>query len=260
LRCGAAERGAEVFDLQKASFLKRASAFLFDGILIGVLAVGFGFLLSLLLNYDGSYARLSGLYDKYEQKYRISFDIADGDYAALDEETLERYEKAYSELNADGEANAAFSMVVYLSLIIITFGVLLAYMALEFVVPLFLKNGQTLGKKIFGIAVMRTDGIRISPLILLIRTLLGKYTIETMTPILVVFLTVFAGLGYIGLVALAGLALLQILLMAFTKTNSAIHDVLARTVVVDLASQMIFDDEQHKRQKLEEYASYNPYG
>ncbi len=133
-------------------------------------------------------------------------------------------------------------------------------MALEFVVPLFLKNGQTLGKKIFGIAVMRTDGIRISPLILLIRTLLGKYTIETMTPILVVFLTVFAGLGYIGLVALAGLALLQILLMAFTKTNSAIHDVLARTVVVDLASQMIFDDEQHKRQKLEEYASYNPYG
>ena len=48
--------------------------------------------------------------------------------------------------------------------------------------------------------------------------------------------------------------------MAFTKTNSAIHDVLARTVVVDLASQMIFDDEQHKRQKLEEYASYNPYG
>ena len=107
---------------------------------------------------------------------------------------------------------------------------------------------------------MRTDGIRISPLILLIRTLLGKYTIETMTPILVVFLTVFAGLGYIGLVALAGLALLQILLMAFTKTNSAIHDVLARTVVVDLASQMIFDDEQHKRQKLEEYASYNPYG
>ena len=81
-----------------------------------------------------------------------------------------------------------------------------------------------------------------------------------MTPILVVFLTVFAGLGYMGLVALAGLALLQILLMAFTKTNSAIHDVLARTVVVDLASQMIFDDEQHKRQKLEEYASYNPYG
>ena len=75
-----------MFDLQKASFLKRASAFLFDGILIGVLAVGFGFLLSLLLNYDGSYARLSGLYDKYEQKYRISFDIADGDYAALDEE------------------------------------------------------------------------------------------------------------------------------------------------------------------------------
>ena len=78
MRCGTAERGAEVFDLQKASFLKRASAFLFDGILIGVLAVGFGFLLSLLLNYDGSYARLSGLYDKYEQKYRISFDIADG--------------------------------------------------------------------------------------------------------------------------------------------------------------------------------------
>ena len=32
--------------------------------------------------------------------------------------------------------------------------------------------------------------------------------------------------------------------MIATKTNSTIHDILAKTVVVDLSSQMIFDSEE----------------
>jgi hypothetical protein len=36
----------------------------------------------------------------------------------------------------------------------------------------------------------------------------------------------------------------QVILMIKTQTNSAIHDVLAKTVVIDVASQMIFESEE----------------
>ena len=44
-----------------------------------------------------------------------------------------------------------------------------------------------------------------------------------------------------GIPVLLLILVLQIGLIVGTKTNSAIHDVLAYTVTVDLASQMIFD-------------------
>ena len=69
-----------------------------------------------------------------------------------------------------------------------------------------LKNGQTIGKKIFGLAVMQTDSVRVKPIAMLIRTLLGKYTIETMAPLLIIFLILFGSLGTVGLIMLAVLA------------------------------------------------------
>ena len=151
-----------------------------------------------------------------------------------------------------------------LTILIITFGVLLGMLALEFFVPLLFKNGQTLGKKVFGLAVVRRDCVRLAPLLLLVRTLLGKYTIETMIPILLLFLIFFGGLGFVGLAVLAALLVLQVGLVAGTRNNSAIHDLLAQTVVVDMASQMIFDSEQellaYREQMQAERAARDPYG
>ena len=42
---------------------------------------------------------------------------------------------------------------------------------------------------------MRTDSVRVKPIAMLIRTLLGKYTIETMAPLLIIFLILFGSLG-----------------------------------------------------------------
>ena len=139
------------------------------------------------------------------------------------------------------------------------FLILFAYLLLEFVVPLLLKNGQTLGKKIFGIAIMRTDGVKITPFALFVRTVLGKYTIETMVPVLIVIMIYFSILGLTGTVVLGLIALLQIILLAATKSRSAIHDLLACTVAVDFASQRIFDSSEelleYKKKLHEERAA-----
>lgn len=60
-----------MFDLQKASMLKRASAWLLDVILLSVLATGFALLLSAAFGYDNYNDNLQRYYTEYEQLYGI---------------------------------------------------------------------------------------------------------------------------------------------------------------------------------------------
>ncbi|MDD6981315.1 MAG: RDD family protein [Clostridia bacterium] len=229
-----------MLDLQKASMWKRISAFLFDIIITGILIVGVAFLLSVILGYDGYSDRMQGCYDRYEAEYGVVFNITDEEYQTLTEEELQRYQEAYEALSADPEAVYAYNMLVNLTLVITSVSVLIGYLVLEFIIPLIFKNGQTLGKKIFGIGLMRTDGVRVSTVSLFIRTFLGKYTIETMVPALIVILIVFGSAGFVGTIILGLIALLELILVIATHTNSLIHDILAGTVAVDISSQMIF--------------------
>ena len=116
-----------------------------------------------------------------------------------------------------------------------------AFAVLEFIVPLIFKNGQTIGKKVFGIAVMRLDHVKVTAPFIFIRNILGKYTVETMIPIILIILIVFGLVGFMGPVIILLVLLTNIIMMIVTKTNSGIHDMLVSTVVVDMASQMIFD-------------------
>ena len=59
----------------------------------------------------------------------------------------------------------------------------------------------------------------------------------------ILILIIFGNLGMTGTVVLAGMAILQVALVATSRTNSAIHDMMAATVAVDLNSQMIFESE-----------------
>ena len=135
--------------------------------------------------------------------------------------------------------------------------------AKEFVVPLLFGNGQTVGKKIFGIAVMRVNGVKINGVALFIRSILGKYTIETMVPVMLVIMVMLEVLGIVGPAVILLIGVLQIGLMLATRTNSAIHDCLANTVAVDLHSQMIFGSEaeviEYKKRIHEDIANRSNY-
>lgn len=233
-----------IYDLQKASMGKRISAFLFDGILLGTLAVAFAFLISVITGFDNYNSQLNAAYEKYEAQYGMTFDITYEEYNALTPEQSAVYEEAYNALSADEEAMSAYSMIVSLTLVITTFGILLAYAVLEFLIPLLFGNGQTLGKKIFSVGLMRTDGVKLTTFQLFVRTFLGKYTIETMIPMLILLMLYFGTIGIVGTAIILGLLLLDVILIIATKTNSAIHDLLAVTVAVDISSQMIFRSPQ----------------
>lgn len=233
-----------IYDLQKASVWKRCSAALFDFIILGIVIVGLGALLSGILGYDTHYNNMNAAYDRYEKEYGIKFDISGEEYLSKTEEEKQIWDTAYQALCADKEAMYAYNMVFNLSLIVVTFSILLAFVILEFVVPLIFGNGQTLGKKIFGLGVMRTDGIKVVAPLMFIRTILGKFTIETMIPVLILLMILFNSIGIVGPIIIGLILLVQVVLIIKTHTNSVIHDVLAKTVVIDLASQMIFENEE----------------
>ena len=229
-----------VTDLQKANLWKRIAAWVLDIMLLCVLAVGAGALLAYLLGYNEYYGQLNEGYARYETQYGVEFDITQEDYLALPDDRRENYDAAYAALIADEEVMHAYNMVTSQIMLIATLGILVGMLVLEFIVPLWLKNGQTVGKKVFALGVMRTDGVRITPVQLFVRTVLGKFTVETMIPVYVVLMLFFNITGSLGTVLLAGLGLAQIIILAATKTNAQLHDLLAGTVVVDFSSQRIF--------------------
>ena len=247
----------------KASFLKRIAAALLDVIVLCIVITGVAALTSWATGYNKYNAQLEERSAYYQEKYDIKIDITAEEYKNLSEEDKLRYDQADEEFSKDEIANKAYQMILSLSLVILSISILVAYVVVDFVLPLIFKNGQTLGKKIFGIAVMHTNGVKIKAEGLFIRTILGKYTIETMIFVLVAVMAFFNILE-IGFTALAiGIIILELALLLLTQYHTPIHDVFAKTITVDLTSQKIFNNEQelveYKQQLAKEEAERKTY-
>ena len=233
------------FDLQKADFWKRASALLFDIVMLLTLTVGIAVGMSALLKYDYYNGVVEGLEQEYSEKYNIDLDISDEDFNKLTPEQQQVYRDANDAFSKDERVIIGYNILLKLILAIITCSVLLAFVVLELVVPIFLKHGRTLGKKIFGLAVMRTHGVKMSGTAHFARSIVGKCAIETLVPIYLIFMILYGGLGIVGVVVLFLLLGLNLFAFCYTKrTRSTIHDLISDTVVVDMASQMIFNTDE----------------
>lgn len=226
--------------LQRAGMWKRISAFLFDAILLGILAVLFAFLLSSALGYDRYVDTLNRCYEAYGEQYGVDFQTSLSQYDSMTEEEKQQLEEAYRAVGQDEEAAYAYQMTIRLTILMVSLGILLACLIWEVLIPALLQDGQTLGKKIFSLGVMRSDGVRLGGVQLFVRSILGKYTVEIMIPVLVAMMLYFGSTGLPGTLLILGLALVNGCLFLFTYAHTPIHDLLAGTVVVDLPSQRIF--------------------
>lgn len=228
-------------DIQKASVSKRLVAWMFDSMLVVILAVLLSTVISGMLGYDVHSAELEAHYVRIEEKYGVDFDITQEDFEKLSPEAQDAFNKAYEELTTDEDTMYVYNLLISFTIVIVSLSLLVSILLLEFLVPLLFKNGQTLGKKIFGVALMRVDSVKISPVSLFIRTLLGKYTIETMIPVLMGLLMMWGAVGVVAPIFVLGLFAIQIIMISRSENRTCIHDRLAYTVAVDFSSQMIFD-------------------
>lgn len=118
-----------MFDTQRASILKRVSAFLLDIILISVLATGFAWLISIIVNYDAHSDKLNESYNAYYEAYGIDSELKEEEYNAMTDEEKAAYDqklKAMEEaMQQDKELQKQFSQVVSLTLLMVSLGIFL---------------------------------------------------------------------------------------------------------------------------------------
>ncbi len=254
---------ADSFDIQRAGLLKRFSAFLLDFIVITILATLFIYLISLVTHFDYYNTQLTSDYARYESEYGITFSISREEYEGYSDEKRGRYDEAYGTLIGDEEAMANYERVMNLTLLSLSLGIFLAVLVSEFLIPLLFGNGVTVGKKIFGLCVMRKGGWKINSLSLFIRAILGKYTIEIMVPVLLVLMILFNIIGIAGTIVIIGILVTNFLLVMTRYEHQTIHDILSDTVVVDWASQKIYDSEEEvieaKKERAREDAERADY-
>lgn len=230
------------FDLQRASMLKRISARILDMILVAILATGFGLLTSAVIGYDAKYEKVNQRIESYQKQYGVTDTMMEmAEYGELTPEELEACNAMDLAMAEDMELAEQYGLVISMTFVILTVGFLLAFAVTDFVIPLCLKQGQTVGKKVFGLCLMQTDHTKLRTTSLAIRTFLGRFTIETMVPVLICAMIFFGFLGIAGTITIVLLLIVQIILIITTETNSVIHDVLSQTVVVDEKSQKIFE-------------------
>lgn len=274
-----------MFELKRIGIVKRASAWLLDAILLAVLTTGFLFVISLICDYKGSeklateyYRQWEDFRDEYipsvaahygyvyEEKEDGSIVITkDGEPAELedvvkdltgsegkDEAVKEAYD-AYLALPPADKVNAQYKLVYTKLFMMVSLSILFGYLILEFILPIIFKNGQTVGKKVFGICLVRSDCVKVTTLALFARTLLGKFAIETMFPVLLVFLFLFGGLGLLAIILFAAILLLNVILFFATKNRTPIHDILAGTVAADAKLQVIYRSAEELNEKKQEY-------
>ena len=250
-------------EIQKASIAKRISAGLLDVIAVSIIATLCAWLISLTADYDGWNKKLEDSYSRYESQYGVTFRITEEEYNNKSSSDKENYDNAYKALVGDSEAMKAYSMVTNLMILTVSLGLFIAVLIWEFIVPLFLKDGRTVVSLIFGIAVMRSNGVRISHISLFIRAILGKYAIETMISVCIIMMIFMNAIGIVGPLVICGILLMQLILIISTKNNQLIHCILSDTVVVDYGSQRIFDSQEdlleHKKREARERAERNPY-
>lgn len=232
-----------IYDVQKAGALRRIAAGLFDIIILIVLATGLSWGISALTDADAQYQAVQDVYTAYGEKHNVNFSHTEEDLATLPAEELEQYNKNYQaamdEMNADPEAISTMMRFWSTALSTISLSVLIAHLLLEFLVPLWLKNGQTFGKKAFGIGLMRKDGVMISPFALFVRSILGKATIEVLLPLLLVFM-MFMGIAGVLIYLVLALVIAQVMLLLMHPNRCVLHDLMGCTIAVDISSQMIF--------------------
>ena len=237
-----------VYEINKASVLKRFASFLIDMIILVVLITGIFALMSIILHYDEEYAKVEEKYVEHGVYVLNPSSTSDSDkyitcsyydeYGEVDENSS--CYLAWKEFYEDEEALALRSKCDNLVIVMLSTSSLIALLISEFAVPLIFKNGQTLGMKIMHVGVIGTDRIRIRTWQLFSRVIIGRYAVETMIPIYcVVYMMINPTGGLLGLLIIIVLAIAEVLFLGLTKNNQVIHDLVSATVVIDIDSQFI---------------------
>lgn len=144
-------------------------------------------------------------------------------------------EAIQEEFNNLSNVKQAGAMHILISAISYLSSFLIAGIISYIVLPLILKNGQTLGKKVFKLGLANSDGYKFDN-----RRLIMRFVPFAVVVISMVFL-IEANL-YIALTIVTTLLLVSFALAMSSPKRMSLHDFTAQTLVIDLKGSILFSN------------------
>lgn len=231
-----------VYSLNKASILRRIAAWLLDIILIIIIAVGVMFLTSVIIDYDANQDKLNEYYQIHN--VYVSGENGENIFCEIGSSENDSCSLAWENFGKDQNAVDQYNKVNQLTVIILSSGVFFSLLIMHFIVPLFLKDGRTIGKKVMGVSLISSDEVRVTTNQIFVRFLMGEFLITTMIPILLIFTAMISGGGLFYTLTAIFIVFLNIGFVIFTKNHQNLPDLIAKTIAVDTASQIICDTKE----------------
>ena len=220
-------------DQRMAHFARRIGAAIVDIFITFLIGIVIGIFLCRLFGFRKYYDVYEQDIHRFEEQYNVVFDVSAEEFDSYSEEDIEKYHIAYDALANEETASSHYTNLVKTVVFGFAMGVFFGFVITDFCIPLLLKNGRTLGKKLFYLCVVSEDGNPVTALKLLNRAVIGKYVVETMLPAYIIIMVAFQVFNA-AVCLILGIALLifQIVLF-FGKKPRLLHDIFAKTLAVD---------------------------
>ncbi len=232
---------------KKPPMVKRFAALVIDVIMVIVLASGIAFLVSKIYNYDKYYnavyqAQIDyGVYVPSDEG-NITYDgktyiICTEDKSLTEEEANSRIKA----LTSDKTFKDNYYKMNLGPIVITSIGLASSLLVFEFILPLCLKHGRTLGKFLFGIGYVNEDDLDVSLKNVTIKFLFGKLIVNAVIPYTGVLLIIYqTGLVLIGLAFVLGVPIINLLMLFLTKDKRLLSDYIGKMKPVDNNCQVYF--------------------
>ncbi|MDY4788607.1 MAG: RDD family protein [Bacilli bacterium] len=236
------------YTIQKPSFFKRVVALIFDIICVTFLFVAVENLVSHpIVNAAYNYDELDHKYEEKLVEHGIGyFDEKDGNKFKLNELPEGQTDYDWTSFRKDEDALYYEGMVSNLNLFKITLDALLSELIVFCIVPLILRNGQTLGKKLMHLGLISTNEVKVRSWNVFARYAIGIFALETMISLF--FFTFF--IFPLPLI-------LSFIFAVSSKRGMALHDYIGGTIVIDMNNTVILDTvEERKKRILEEKEAF----
>lgn len=225
-----------LFKVCKPKTIHRLAAFLIDAIVFVILFTGVLYLISLIMDFDAHYALLQ---EEYKKVGYLIFNEEKEKWEFLTS-TAPNYEEVTKLVTENKVIMEELFFVNSFSVKSPLIAIAIVLLVVEFIIPLILRNGQTIGMKVFSIGLISNTGIAISPIQLFARCFIGKMAVLGIIPalgILYIFLNYSGGLlGSLIVLVIYGI---NLFLLIRSKNNTGIQDLIANVIPVD-AKETIF--------------------
>ena len=220
------------------SIPKRIAAFFIDLVLFLLLFTGIAFVVGEVVGYTSNYDLLQ---EKYIEHGVGLIDPETNEFVFCDT-SKDECKQSYELFFKDEEAMVYYDKSVELTTLILTVSVFVTYAITEFVVPLIIKERQTVGMLLFKIGFVSTDGTKVEHKQLFIRFLFGKFLLATMIPIYGMIFSFFSAFGGIfGLVFALIIWGIDIGLTLFSEKKAGIANSLGSCYVYDIETGTVYD-------------------